>query len=95
MRRQSYHAAMCCIVVKRGEFRRYDSLYKAFSMTPVIWDRRIGDRRAAQRPFEGRDRRVADRRALAPLSWQALKFVVVDDTKVPARPVALGAVAMR
>ena len=86
---------MCCIVVKRGEFKRYDTLYKAFSMTPVIWDRRIGGRRVRQTPFEGTDRRVADRRALAPLSWQALKFVVIDDTKVPANLVAPVVAAMR
>jgi hypothetical protein len=87
---------MCCIVVKRGEFRRYETLYKAFStQTPVIWDRRVADRRRAQSPFDGRDRRAADRRALAPLSWQALKFVVIDDAKALTSPMAIGVATMR
>jgi hypothetical protein len=81
---------MCCIVVKRGEFNRYDTLYKAFAtQSPVIWDRRVGDRRRGWRAFDGPDRRAADRRGAAPPSWQALKFVVVDD------PALSGAMASR
>ena len=87
---------MCCIVVKRGEFKRYDTLYKAFSMqTPVIWDRRVGDRRRSQLPFDGIERRLGNRRTLAPLSWQALKFVVVDDADGPSNQVMVGAGMMR
>ena len=87
---------MYCIVVKRGEFGRYQTLYKAFStQTPVIWDRRLAERRRAQLPFNGRDRRVADRRAVAPVSWQVLKFVVIDDGNVLADRGLLSAVTMR
>jgi hypothetical protein len=87
---------MCCIVVKRGEFKRYDTLYKAFAtQAPVIWDRRGGDRRRAQTGFEGPDRRVTDRRAMVPASWQALSFVVIDTAHVSATERASAACMLR
>jgi hypothetical protein len=70
---------MFCIVVKRGEYQRYDSLYKAFGQTtPVVWDRRVRERRrtSAAIPFT-EERRQIERRGAAPASWVALGFVVV------------------
>ena len=70
----------CRIFVKRGEFQRYDDLYKAFASngpTAVAWDRRIRERRKTAQPKDG-ERRKGDRRGPAPTSWTGLGFVVVD-----------------
>ncbi|HWW86397.1 MAG TPA: hypothetical protein VNZ26_22540 [Vicinamibacterales bacterium] len=65
-----------CILVKRGDFQRYDLIHQAFSdKLPVMWERRHGDRRQATQPI-GKDRRQHERRGPAPASWAALGFVV-------------------
>lgn len=74
-----YHAPMFCIVVKRGQFQRQEGLHKLFyALTPVVWDRRVRERRQADEAFVGRNRRYSERRGAPPASWQALNFVVVD-----------------
>jgi hypothetical protein len=70
---------MYFIVVKRGDFRRQEVLHKSFgSVTPVVWDRRVRQRRHPESKMEGQDRRKGDRRSSPPPSWQALGFVVVS-----------------
>ena len=70
---------MYSIVVRRGEFKRYDTLYKMFfAQTPVLWDRRRQDRRQTRVVVEGVDRRRGNRRGGSPPSWDALSFVVID-----------------
>jgi hypothetical protein len=71
---------MYWIVVKRGEHQRYDLLHKAFGQTtPVVWDRRVRERRrtSAVIPFTV-ERRQIERRGAVPASWVALGFVVVQ-----------------
>ena len=69
---------MHCIIVRRGDFQTYDSLYKIFgSRLPVIWDRR--ERTPTRRPAEPPSPETTERRATPPpASWVALNFVVVD-----------------
>jgi hypothetical protein len=69
-------ATMYCIVVRRGDYRQYDVLYRAFGeRVPVIWDRR---RRADPDPdpAPSGDKNEANRRNGIPASWVALGFVV-------------------
>jgi hypothetical protein len=72
------------IVVKRGDFQRFDALYKTFSArVPVIWDRRRQEIHAAH--VSGRPDGQPDRRHPSPPSWVALGFVVVEhEAKSPA-----------
>jgi hypothetical protein len=70
---------MYFIVVKRGDYQRHDLLHKTFGrLTPVVWDRRVRERRHAGTVMEGEDRRRAERRGPAPASWKALNFVVIQ-----------------
>jgi hypothetical protein len=71
---------MYCIVLRRGDYQRYDLLHKTFgSTTPVIWDRRVRERRKTSDTTAMADeRRQAERRGPAPTSWMALGFVVVQ-----------------
>ena len=71
----------CHIFVKRGEFRRYDDLYKVFAAngpTEVAWDRRSRERRKASTPPNEKERRHRDRRNPPPPSWTGLGFVVAS-----------------
>jgi hypothetical protein len=69
---------MYLIVVKRGDFRRQETLHKAFGQqAPVIWDRRQRQRRKADTVIEGEERRRGERRGPDQTSWTALGFVVV------------------
>ena len=68
----------CRIFVRRGEFQRYEELYKAFASggpNEVTWDRRQRERRRTAQPNDV-ERRQADRRAPPPVSWTGLGFVV-------------------
>ena len=69
---------MYCIVLKRGEYQRYDLLHRTFGQTtPIIWDRRrTRDRRTITIPIT-EERRQIERRGAPPASWVALGFVVV------------------
>ena len=69
---------MHCIIVRRGDFQTYDSLYQAFgSRLPVIWDRR--ERKSPRPPADQPSPESTERRtASPPASWTALGFVVVD-----------------
>ena len=72
---------MVRIVVKRGEFQRFDDLYKAFvpnGAADVVWDRRLRERRKAKPPSEVQERRQSDRRSTQPVSWTGLSFVVCE-----------------
>jgi hypothetical protein len=65
-----------CILVKRGDFQRYDLIHRAFSdKLPVMWERRHGDRRQATQPIHNQ-RRQSERRGPPPACWVALGFVV-------------------
>ena len=68
------------IVVRRGALRRFDALNRKTAELPVTvtWDRRAGDRRAADETA-GADRRVGDRRKEPGFTWQAADFVVVEE----------------
>jgi hypothetical protein len=69
---------MHCIIVRRGDFQTYDSLYQIFgSRLPVIWDRRerASPRHRADQPSPNATER---RTPGPPASWVALGFVVVD-----------------
>lgn len=69
---------MYYMVVKRGDFRRQETLHKTFGqITPVVWDRRQRQRRQGAGALEGDERRQAERRGSEPPSWTALGFVVV------------------
>lgn len=69
---------MFCIVVKRGDFKRQELLHKSFgTLTPVVWDRRVRERRQQGAAQTGEDRRHSDRRGPPPASWKALNFVVI------------------
>lgn len=71
---------MYVMIVKRGDFRRQETLHKTFGqVTPVIWDRRVRERRqeASDSVPEGGERRHGERRGPPPDSWTALGFVVV------------------
>jgi hypothetical protein len=74
----------CHIFVKRGEFRRYDDLHKAFAAdgpTEVTWDRRLRDRRKASLSANDEERRHTERRLPVPPSWVGLGFVVAGPPK--------------
>jgi hypothetical protein len=69
------------IRVRRGALRRFDLLSAKSSGLPVEvkWDRRVTDRRAAERPAAG-ERRTRDRRQQAPYTWDVADFLVVGDS---------------
>jgi hypothetical protein len=69
---------MPCIIVRRGDFRQYDRLYRAFGdRLPVVWDQR----RTQPTGVDAGDMLGEDRRHAPPLSWVTLGFVVVDRSK--------------
>jgi len=71
--------SMYYIMVKRGEFQRFDLLHRTFgSLTSVVWDPRGRDRRLTADPYNGEERRTVDRRGPVPASWKALSFIVVE-----------------
>lgn len=66
-----------CLVVKRGDFGRYDLLYKTFGQRfPVLWDRRRADRRKDDGAQPDGERRQRSRREPLGLTWEALGFTV-------------------
>jgi hypothetical protein len=79
------------LIVRREAFDRYAQLREMGDAwgIPVIWDRRLGDRRQAVQgpPVPERfERRRADRRRAPPITWRALDFVLTR-----ARPPRAGA----
>jgi site-specific recombinase XerC len=80
------------VVVRRGEAEVFESLQEHFALgpdpTPVIWDRRIRDRRVIIRDAAP-DRRHGERRApIEAKLWTERGFVVVrvDRATVEAAP---------
>jgi hypothetical protein len=71
------------VVVQRGETELAERLrIIARPGVPVIWDRRMGERRAVNRSTpRDRRRRGQDRRSLPPASWGALRFLIVRPTE--------------
>ena len=77
------------IFVKRGAIWRFNRLTRDAEKLPVTveWDRRQGDRRAADREggaesdqaADGQDKRKEDRRGEAPFTWNTAEFVVVEE----------------
>lgn len=73
---------MYVMIVRRGDFQRQEMLHRTFGQfTPVVWDRRKGERRDPETVHDGDDRRHAERRGPPPASWAALGFVVVNRTE--------------
>jgi hypothetical protein len=69
--------AKTCIVVKRGEYDRYDLLHRAFGdRLPVVWDRRRVTRLRLDDAL--RWPRVAERRSSRSADWEDLGFVVTS-----------------
>lgn len=64
-------------VVRQGHDEVFEFLrhFQEANLTEVLWDRRLGDRRAAEGSTEP-DRRVGERRGLSSPSWDALGFVL-------------------
>jgi hypothetical protein len=71
---------MFYIVLKRGEYQRYDLLHKEFGQkTPVVWDQRVSERRRTSAAIPPREeRRRIERRGPVSPSWVALGFVVIQ-----------------
>ena len=70
---------MYYVIVRRGDFQKFDLLHKTFgTVTSVVWDSRVHERRLTVDPLDGEDQRHIDRREPAPASWTALGFVVVE-----------------
>lgn len=72
---------MVRIVVKRGEFQRFDELYKVFvpnGAADVVWDRRLRERRKTKAAGDVEERRHSERRKAQPVSWTGLSFVVCE-----------------
>jgi hypothetical protein len=75
-------APPCLVVVRHGERDLYERLTTiARDSVTVVWDRRKGERRKADRPAAA-DRRRQDRRQLPPPTW-ALGFLVVQFEDAP------------
>jgi len=69
----------CTILVKQGNFERYELLYKAFGQrVSVMWDHRRNQRRRNADGPSADERRNAERRGPPLASWRGLGFVVVD-----------------
>lgn len=71
------------IIVRRGEIERFRVLATSMAgeAVRVMWDRRVGERRARQAPAAP-ERRRQDRRAPPPPSWETLDFVVAESRTV-------------
>jgi hypothetical protein len=73
-------AAPALVVVRRGEtetFRLLQERLEARGLARVVWDRRGSDRRRRGDQVAG-DRRRADRRAPAPVTWAGLGYAVAE-----------------
>jgi hypothetical protein len=72
------------VVVQRGESALVERLRAIVRPgVPVIWDRRMRDRRTATRPTV-LDRRRRDRRGPPAATWGSLRFLVMPDPLTPA-----------
>jgi hypothetical protein len=76
------------LIVRREALGRYAQLRDMGDAwgIPVLWDRRLGDRRQAPHgpPVTGQsERRRADRRRAPPITWRTLDFVLAR-TRSPA-----------
>jgi hypothetical protein len=70
---------MYYVIVRRGDFQKFDLLHKTFgTVTSVVWDQRVHERRRSVDPRQAEDRRRLDRRGPVPVSWKALGFVVAE-----------------
>lgn len=65
------------LIVRRGAFRRFETLQRKTSHldVKVIWDRRQRNRRQGARAIQD-DQRSSDRRSNNPSSWQLADFTV-------------------
>ncbi len=81
------------VVVRRGETETFQGLQEHFASgpdpTPVVWDRRVRDRRVIIQDVEG-ERRRGDRRApIDATMWTKRGFVVVRVDKPSAEDAEL------
>ncbi len=67
------------LVVRRGALRRFHTLQRKTSNlnVKVIWDRREGPRRQAERPVT-QNRRAGDRRGAHGFTWSVADFSVAE-----------------
>lgn len=73
------------VIVRRGQFATFELLARTFAgdtAVQIIWDRRTGDRRAANAGPSDGERRRTDRRRTPPYQWRQLHYVMggPDDT---------------
>lgn len=68
------------IIVRRGEFQVFQVLRENFE-APMVWDRRIAERRVEPQPV-AREHRMTERRAPLPGSWTAHGFVLAPSESV-------------
>jgi hypothetical protein len=68
------------LIVKRGmraEYYTFCSILATTNRVPMLFDRRLGDRRQCREPYWGIERRRgADRRAAVPETWTASQFAL-------------------
>ena len=68
------------LIVRRGmsaEYYSFCSILAGTNRVPVLFDRRVNDRRQRVEPYWGSDRRSgADRRSAAPKSWTDSQFAL-------------------
>jgi hypothetical protein len=75
----------CFVIVRRGAmdtFRVLKDQLEEPNVVEVIWDRRIRERRAANRAHVP-DRRRGERRGLPPEVWSTFGFVIAAQTSAP------------
>ena len=69
---------MTCIIVRLGEYEKYDSLKEVFRHgVPIVWDRRCNSEPITYSERDSSDS-ISNRRRKPPTSWTAHGFVVVD-----------------
>jgi len=69
-------------VVRQGHDEVFEFLrhFQESNLTEVLWDRRVGDRRASEESAEP-ERRRSERRSLPSPTWDALGFVLAPLSK--------------
>lgn len=70
------------MIVRRGAIERFRFLQEAFAQDPVLilWDRRVSERRRRTEAVT-LERRHQKRRGPPPISWVALDFLIVRESR--------------
>jgi hypothetical protein len=67
------------LIVRRGmraEYYSFCALLATTNRVPIMFDRRVGDRRRSNEPYWGVERRRSDRRTGAPKTWTESHFAL-------------------